>query len=296
LKAIPVLVLGLIILSCTYPPASASKLSIQLQDRTAQVVIASSIHQNFTSLKDRAIDLKGRDLSITEEALKKGLKARLSSISVSDVAAKIAVSETNLNVTISFNAQNISSISGRVISVDCAWKSFNVPDDLMIEDVSYNLVGKVYVKPVLFSYANSSWARFYLNDNPVFYQDAADAAGNATLLDFRAVSKPLDSWNRTIDMAKQKTIWYFPSEKAFDLRVSVQEPNRTIAYYSTIQVASEIVAPLFATVDGDTVVSNESGGVEEQLMFLAVMLVVAISLGVHIYERKIAKRLQRPRR
>jgi len=296
LKVLQLLLLGLIIFSCLFPSVKASTLSVELQNGTANVTIAATMQQNFTALQDQVIDLKGQDLEAATNALRRALETKSSGMVTSDVSFKIVTSKSTLNVTVLFKVENISSVAGKVTTVDLTWKSFNIPDDLVTQDLSYNLFGNTYVKPIVLSYSNSTWARFYLNETrSVFYQDAADAAGNATLLDFRALSKSLASWNRTIDLKDQKTTWFFPSERVFDLRVDIEEPNGTRSYYSKIEVSSNIVGPDFATVNGDLVISTQSG-IEEPLMLAVVIVVLAIAVGLHMYERKMRKKAVRPRR
>ena len=296
MKILPLLLLSLTMLSVICQPVLASKVSIELQEGIAHVTIMSSIHQNFTILQSRVIDLKGQDLNVARDALEKAINAKSSDATLSDVAVGITTTQTELNLTVSFNVHNISSVSGNIMKVNCAWRSFSVPNDLASQDVSYNLVGKTYVKPTVLSYANSTWARFYLNETQsVFYQDAANAAGNATLLDFQALSKPLTSWNRTVDLENQKTRWFLPPAKTFDLAMTVQEPNQTRSYHSVIEISSEIIGPSFLTIEGDIVVSSQST-TDEPLMLAIVITVLAITLGIYIYGRKIRRRETRPRR
>jgi hypothetical protein len=296
LKILPLLILGLTILSVTWQPVLASKISIELQEGIAHVTIMLSMNQNFTVLQSHVIDLGGQDLNVAREALEKAIKARLNDAMLSDVAVRITTTETKLNLTVSFNVHNVSSVSGDIMKVNCAWRSFSVPNDLVSQNVSYNLVGKTYIEPIVLSYANSTWARFYLNETQsVFYQDAANAAGNATLLDFQALSKPLTSWNRTLDLENQKTTWFLPTAKIFDLTMTVQEPNQTKSYYSVIDISSDIIGPSFATINGDTVVWSQNT-IDEPLMLATIIIVLAITLGIYVYGRRIRRKETRPRR
>jgi hypothetical protein len=284
------------ILACTNGPVLGSKVQIEIQNGDASVTVHSSIHQNFTRLLDQTVDVAGMDLSVAKEALTKALKDRSPSILISDVAIKIATSGTWLNVTMTFKAQNITSRSGKIMKVDCSWKSFNIPDDLKSHNVSYNMVGRDYVKPTVLSYANNTWARFYLDETrSVFYQDAADAAGNATLFDFTSLSKPLDLWNMTANMEEETTTWFFPAAKVFDLSATVEDPNGTKAYYAVIELSSEIVAPSFSRIEGDIIVAVQ-GDFEEPLMLSIVIAVLAVTLGLCVYEMKIRRKQSRARR
>ena len=295
MKTLPLLLLGLTILACTFRPVLASKLSVQFEDGTAYVTVKSSIQQNFTFLEEHVVDLDGRDLDLAREALERALTARSNDVSVSDLALKLVTKKTQLNVTISFNVENISSVSGQIVRTDCTWRSFSVPDDLLSRNVSYNLVGKTYVRPVVLSFANNTWARFYINETyQVFYQEAANIAGNATLLDFRPLSRSLALWNQTLDLENQKTIWIFPPEKALDLTVALQEPNGTRTYYSTIEVSSEIAGPSFVRVDGDIIVSTQRSSAEQN-MFAAAIVTVILALSIFVYDRKRKKPIK-PRR
>lgn len=283
-------------LPCVVHPVVASKLAIDLQNHTAHVTISSSLNQNFTKFEDRTITVTGRDLDVAKEALERAVKARLDGAIVSDLTIGISVTETNLNVTAAFNLSNVSSISGRIAKVDCVWKSFDVPDDLASQGVSYNMVGKAYVQPKILLYVNSTWARFYLNETiPVFAPTAANIAGNATLLDFSILSKPLDSWNMSMNLEKQETVWFFPALKLLDLRATVEEPNATRNYYSMIEVSSEIVGPTFATVTGDIITLTETG-FEEPLMLDSVVAIVAITVCIYMYQRRVRKKEAKPRR
>ncbi len=296
MKALPFLLLILVVLPCLIHPTIASKLTFELRNRAASVTIASSLHQNFTKLQDRTVTVTGQDLGIAKEALDRAIKAKLNGAVVSDLAIRITMSQTMLNVTATFKTSNITSVSGNIAKADCVWKSFDVPDDLASQGVSYNMVGKAYVEPIILSYANSSSARFYLNEtNPVFGPTAASIAGNATLLDFSILSKPLASWNMTMNLEKQETVWFFPAEKLLDLRATVEEPNATRTYYSMIEVSSEIIGPTFAAIDGNIITINETG-LEEPLMLSAVIVILAITLGMYVYQRRVRKKEARPRR
>ena len=296
MKILPLLILGLTILSVMVQPVLASKVSIEVQEGTAHVTVSSSMNQNFTVLQSHVIDLGGQDLTLARDAFEKAIKAKLNDATVSNFTVRITTTETKLNLTASFNVHNISSVSGDMMKVNLVWRSFNIPNNLVSQNISYNLVGQTYIEPIVLSYANSSWARFYLNENQsVFYQDAANAAGNATLVDFRALSKPLTSWNRTLDLEKQETTWFLPTAKILDLKMTVQEPNQTKSYYSVIDISSNIVGPSFATISGDAVVWSKNT-IDEPLMFAIVIIVLAISLGIYAYGRRLSRKETRPRR
>lgn len=296
LKILPTLLIGLIILCVIYSPVSAEKISVQLNDQIAEVQITSSINQNFTRLKTSSMDLTGEDLAEFRDSLQSAIETKSTQAVVSDLSVRVSTSETRLNLTFSFKVRNITLASGDIEKVDVAWRSFKVSKNLVAQNLSFNMVGNAYVKPALEPYSNSTWARFYINGNrSVFYEEAADAAGNATLLDFEALSSPLSSWNKTLDPEHQKTTWFLPSVKPLDLRMTIEEPNETRTYVSSIELSSEIVGPSFAAIEGDSIVYTRATS-EEPLMLAIVIIVLVLAIGVYIYHRRISRKQLRTKR
>ena len=296
LKILPTLLIGLIILCVIYNPVSAERISVQLNDQIAEVKIASSIYQNFTRLKTSSMDLTGEDLAEFRDSLQSAIETKSTQAVVSDLSVKVATSETRLNLTFSFKVRNITLVSGDIEKVDVAWRSFKVSKNLVAQNLSYNMVGNAYVKPALEPYSNSTWARFYINGNrSVFYEEAADVAGNATLLDFEALSSPLSSWNKTLDPEHQKTTWFLPNVKPLDLRMTIEESNETRTYVSSIELSSEIVGPSFAAIEGDSIVYTRTTS-EEPLMLAIVIIAIVLAIGFYIYHRRISRKQLRTKR
>jgi len=296
LKILPTLLIGLIILCVIYSPVSAEKIYVQLNDQIAEVQITSSISQNFTRLNTSSMDLTGEDLAEFRDSLQSAIETKSTQAVVSDPSVRVSTSETRLNLTFSFKVRNITLVSGDIEKVDVAWRSFKVSKNLVAQNLSFNMVGNAYVKPALEPYSNSTWARFYINGNrSVFYEEAADAAGNATLLDFEVLSSPLSSWNKTLDPEHQKTTWFLPSVKALDLRMTIEEPNETRTYVSSIELSSEIVGPSFAAIEGDRIVYTRATS-EEPLMLAIVIIVLVLAIGVYIYHRRISQKQLRTKR
>lgn len=296
LKILPTLLIGLMILCVVYSPVSAEKVSVQLNDQIAEVKITSSINQNLTKLKASSMDLSGEDLAEFRDSLQSAIETKSTQAVVSDLSVKVATSETRLNLTFSFKVRNITLVSGDIEKIDVAWRSFKVSKNLVAQNLSYNMVGNAYVKPALEPYSNSTWARFYINGNrSVFYEEAADVAGNATLLDFEALSSPLSSWNKTLDPEHQKTTWFLPNVKPLDLRMTIEEPNETRTYVSSIELSSEIVGPSFAAIEGDSIVYTRATS-EEPLMLAIVIIAIVLAIGFYIYHRRISRKQLRTKR
>jgi hypothetical protein len=270
-------------------PVQAFTFTAAVSEDYVYVKIISSVSQNVTAFTMGQINVTGESLKTFSLSFDKALKAKAASASIKGLKMMMEISEKWMNVTVEFQVHNISSIKKNVCRVNCAWKSFNVPDDLKFKNVSFNLVGKAYLKPGISRYANVSGVNFYLNETvPVSASYARDLAGNVTLLNFKALSSPLQKWNKTYDPTQHKTIWAVSASPILRLKALVPRFDNITDVYNIYvgPVKAELSAPGYAKADGDTVICNVSKGELEIAMIAVITAILAVSAGVHFIEKR----------
>ncbi len=280
--------LAILSLSWSAAPAHGSSVSYAVHGERVSVELSLEFFQNATSMPGLNAALTGSSAQDLTLALEESLKRIVGNVSVSLLSGEVRSENGWVNATIWFDVTGASARKGGLLVVNCSWIPFNVPNDLRLGNLSYNLIGATYVRPAFEKYVD--YDRPPLNETieSVTYvageevvppRTAAYRAGNATLLDFRNIIPPIEKWERTYDVAKGSTVWAYDLAPAVDLEMTVSPregvPFSARAFYkynATVSVDG------LAQATGNTVVTDVSGGLEPALMFAVVLLTFVVAI------------------
>jgi hypothetical protein len=284
--------------------AHASLLTYTVHGDSVSVELSLQFFQNATAMPSVNEAFSGLTAENLTSALEESLSARTKGVSVSSLTGSIRSTSDWVNTTIRFDLAGISARRGDLLNVNCSWVRFRVSKDLRVGNLSYNLIGGAYVRPVFERYVG--FEKTPLNDTirEVAYQlggadtDSAFAvqrAGNTTLLDFSNLVPPIENWNRTYDLVTSSTAWTYDTAPALDLTMIVfpiDGPQFSAQVFYKYNATFSVNG--LAQAQADTIVTDVSGGLEPALMLLTVLVIFVLAVVVSWTYR--SRRRQLPRR
>jgi hypothetical protein len=199
----------------------------------------------------------------------------------------------------------VSERHGDVSAVNMSWKAFNVSPDLPSGNLSYNVIGKKYFRPVYEFYTNASkyvgrpnatitGVSFFMNETQAISgEEATNRIGNVTLLDFRSLSPELDQWARTYNLSNDTTRWRYSPAPLLADSIKFQEGNNTKQLLARYGYSAEIIAPGLARVNGNILLVDVGSGLAEWIMAGIVALAVVSAIAAQILFRRRKKKLAR---
>lgn len=286
--------------------AHASSVNYAVHDGKVSVELSLQFHQNATAmpkLDEKFTDAAAQDLT---SAIDEALKNKGNDISVSSVSGELVSSSDWMNASIRFDVNGATSQSGSVLSLNCSWITFRVPNDLKVGDVSYNTIGSTYIKPAFEKYANFDKSPLNETIQDVAYQfgveqvspiEAAHRAGNTTLLDFNYLSSRVESWRMTFNFTQDSTRWIHEQVPVAEMLMVVtpreQKPFVVIASYAynaTLSVDG------LAQAHGNIITTEPSSGPEPLLMLIVVIATFIVAVVTSWVYRSRRKQLPRRRK
>jgi len=295
-KTVSSFILLLLALSAAYvsPRVKGASVEIDLKDLSSAVRVESRLFQNMTSFPEVKAVVSGLDLDDAQVAFQSALSAKNSSLVLSSLSVNVTSSRVWLNVTARFTVDGVSKPERGVIWTALSWISFQVTSDLKYGNLSYNLVGPNYLRPILERLPNQTGIKYY---SPIFTPITAgiavNTAGNVSSLDFRPVAGNVSSWTRSFDATSGTTVWETPTKKSLDLRVEIKTENVSKTLYSFTDTYARVSVQGHGMVLGDTVVADSSSGQNEVVMLGVVVGLVSLGAVAYSLERKITKRLRK---
>ncbi|MEM2629729.1 MAG: hypothetical protein QXN41_00770 [Candidatus Bathyarchaeia archaeon] len=277
---------------CLIQPIGALT-EIKIRDDYIEFQSLITLNQNVTLIKHFEYNVNEGLLQIFNESLTQAIKTQAPSAKIYNLKASVRVNENWFNVSLSFKVNGVAENIGNKILINCSWKSFQVKNSLVINDVELNKFGESYLTPLIKKYENSSEARFWINKTySVSPEKALEVAKNFLILDFKEFSKPLEKWNKTYNVKSQTTIFQYdvPSKINFNLTIMDVEKNQTKFYIAKLDSKAIIYVPGYAKANEDILIFNDikKGGVEKNVTSIILTLIIAI-ICIHFYERKTIK-------
>ena len=299
----------IIVLGSLLVPVRASQVTMTVRDGVIRSKMTLSFHQNMTQLPSRTNTLDGTTDSTLMESFTSALKETDSMATVSQVTVAIS-SETNwLNVTASVDVAGVTVQNGDIMNTTTAWKSYHVDNDLQSGNLSFNTVGRRYLRPVYDYYVNAtryvgkpnatiSGVTFLDNNNTsVAGNQAANQAGNLTLFDFRPLNVSLNQWNYTYNLQNDTTTWrYSPSPIISSSIKVIRGLNSTSLIFADYGYSAEVIVSGLARSQGDGVLVDVGSGTRELIMAGVVIAVIIIAIWIQLLYRARRKRAALGRR
>jgi hypothetical protein len=302
------LILILVIGSIYAVPASASGVNISVEQDHIQATLALSFHQNMTNFPNESTTLTMNQNPELGSAFGDAIRNAEPSATVSGMTMRVFSNNTWLNLTASMTISGVFHNRGDLSVVNTTWKAFYVPQDLRIGNLSYNQVGKQYLRPVTEFYWNASLnennpnatikaVTFYLNQTVSVAGDvASDQVGNITVLDFRPLDVPVDQWNRTFSLSNNTTTWRYTPAPALAASIKAQKLNSSLVLFSDYNYTAEISVPGLARATGNSLLIDIGTGQKEWIMLSVVVLVIALAVAVQVLYWRKKKRIRLGRR
>ena len=283
-------------------PVSGANIMMSLENENVQTRMSLSFYQNVTAFPRQVTTITKSDASFN--SFSQAIKALVKNATISDLAINLNSVDNWLNLSISLSVSGVTERDGDVSSVIMSWKAFNVPADLQTGNLTYNLVGRRYFRPVYLYYASVSQfvsrpnatitgVSFFVNDTEsVSATTATNNAGNLTVLDFRPLSLSLDRWGRVYNLSNNTTTWRYTPPPLIANSIRIRQGNNTKQFVSRYSYNAQVIVPGLARAAGDTLQVDVSGGGKEWVMAGIVMLAIISALATQILFRS-KKRLSR---
>ena len=278
-------------------PVHATGVTISAQNGQLQMKMVLSLNQNMTTFPTRTLSLNASQDTSLRSAFANALQQADPSAQLSSLTLQITSTSDWLNVTATMGVSGVSTVNGDVATFNSTWKSFDVATDLSAQNLSYNAVGSVYLRPVVDYYVNASKyelkpnatitaVTFFSNETSVPGYRLANQVGNFTLFDFSPLNVPLEQWNKTYNIQNDTTSWRFTPPQALMVSLSgTRGLNNTFQIFANYGYDAEILLPGVAQGSGNTLLVGVGSGHREEVMIAAVIFFIALAVGAQILFR-----------
>jgi hypothetical protein len=284
-------------------PVHAAGVTISAQNDQLQMKMILSLNQNMTTLPTTTLSLDASQDSSLHSAFANALQQADPSSQLSNLTLQIVSRSEWLNVTATMVVSGVSNVNGDVATFNSTWKSFDVATDLSAQNLSYNTVGSVYLRPVIDYYVNASKyelkpnatitaVTFFSNETSVPGYRLANQVGNFTLFDFSPLNVPLEQWNKTYNIQNDTTTWRYTPPQPLAVSLSATRGlNNTFQIFANYGYDAEIVLPGVAQGTGNTLLVGVGSGHREEAMIAAVIFFIALAVSVQILFRSKKRRV-----
>jgi hypothetical protein len=282
----------------------ASSVDYTINDGKVSVKLLLQVSENASAIPSLSQEFTGAAAQDLSSAIERNLKSIAGNISISSLSGELRSSSEWINASIRFDVNGVASRSGDLLNVNCSWVRFKVTDDLRVGNVSYNLIGATYVRPVFEKYVDFPKPPLNETIQSVAYQlghqdtegpIAVQSAGNMTLLDFSKLVPAIQNWNDMYNVTSGSTTWSYDLAPAADLMMMVVPIGGTpFAAHVFYRYNATISVEGLAQAQADTIRIDLSSGFEPLLMF--VIVIIAFIIAVVTSWRYRLRRKQLPRR
>ena len=293
-----ILIFIIVFASACIVPAHGSDVTMTIRNGTIESKMALSFHQNMTQFQNTTVRLDGS----TDTSLMGNLTAALrridASTEVRQVTVAVVSNTTWLNVTASMELAAVAAREGDLVNVTTVWKSFHLDADMRAENLSYNTVGRRYLRPVFDFYINATsfvgrpnatitGVSFFVNGTSISGTQAGNEAGNLTLFDFRPLNATLDQWAAKYNLENNTTTWrYFPAPM-LNSSIKITRGNETSRIFANYAYDAEISVTGLARSTGDYVLVDVGSGQNELIMAaIAIVTIVVAAWTQILYMRR----------
>lgn len=295
------IILLLITVSLFVVPGYASNVTITIENQQVRARLGLSLQQNMTQLPTQTSTLNMASDDKLSSAFTEALTKALPGAAPSDLTLNIQSAGTWLNISAVITVTGVSERNGDILSSNMSWKSFNVSSDLRAGNLGYNTVGNQYLRPVAAFYTNASLlvgrpnstitgVNFLVNKTGVSGFTAEDYVGNFTLLDFRALDVPLESWTRTYSLSNNTTTWRYTPTQPLDVSVGIERLNLTTTIFASYGYQAEVTVQGIARAHSDTLLLDVGTGQKEWVMLGIVAFTVILAIIAQFFFRARSKK------
>lgn len=301
-----ILILFVIMASLFVLPAYASNVRITVENQQVQARLSLSLQQNITQLPVQSDTLSMATNDELSSAFTKALTNASSGAAPAGLTLNLDSAEMWLNISATMTVSGVSVRNGDVLSANMTWKDFDISSDLRAGNLSYNTVGKQYLRPVAAFYSNASrfvgrpnstitGVNFFVNGTSVNGPVAENYLGNFTVFDFRALSVPIEDWTRTYTLNNNTTTWRYTPPQLLNISIGVQRLNVTTSFFARYGYGAEITVQGIARAHGDTLLLDVGKGQKEWVMagLVALTIVLAIVTQLSFRAKKKSSKLGR---
>ena len=238
--------------------------NISLTSDHVSVNIYGTFYQNVTTLPPLAFTFSGLNSSTLAQDLNSSLQQLDPHVWVRDPVLLVSSNGTLLTYSLLFSVFGaIHSYPGGSSSVDVDWRSFNIQEDIQVNGVYFNFLGKHDLGTSLASLAQkgvnptrSITVSFKLGGTRVSPLQIQTMAPSLNLLDFSSLSDRLDSWSQGFHIDSLTTSW--TKQTGFDILATTQltEPLGnvlTIPEKATYTLGVTLMVPGFASLQGNLI-------------------------------------------
>jgi len=304
--ALAICVLMVLVSSWSATTAHASSVNYTIHDGKVSVQLSLQVYENATAIPSLSQEFAGAAAQDLSSAIEKNLKTETANVSISSLSGELRSSSDWINASIRFDVNGVASRSGNLLNINCSWVRFKVTDDLRLRNVSYNLIGATYVRPVFEKYVNFQKPPLNETIQSVAYQlghqntegpIAVQSAGNMTLLDFSKLVPAIENWNSVYNVTRGSTTWSYDLAPAEDLTMMVVPIGATpFAAHAFYRYNATLSVDGLAQAQSDTVRIDVSSGFEPPLMFVIVIVAFGIAVVTSWTYRSRRKHLPRRRK
>lgn len=268
-----------------------------VEKEQVRVNMVLSVHQNMTDLPNQTSTLTATPDSDIYSSFTDAVRKLDPSTRISDLTLRVNSTRAWLNLTAAMNVTGVTHTSGDLSVVNMTWRAFNMSADLRTGNLSYNAIGKKYLRPVVDFYVNASMyeadpnatikaVTFFVNGTQsVAGADAANHVGNTTVFDFRSLGVPLERWTRTYSVSNNTTTWRFAPGSVLAAFVRAQKLNQTFEIFSDYSYSAEISVLGLARASGNSLLIDLGTGEKEWIMSGVVVLAIVLAMAAQILFR-----------
>ena len=305
-RAFTICLLAVLMLSWSATSVRASSVNYAIHDGKISVELSLHFFQNMTTVPDLNEKFTGAAAQNLTSAIQKSLRSKASDTSVNSLSGDLRSSRDWINATVRFEVDGVASREGDLLNVNCSWIRFKVPDDLRLENVSYNRIGATYIRPAFEKYVNFDMPPLNETIQDVTYQlgtaqvspvEAVQGAGNTTLLDFSYLAPHVEDWTMTYNLTQASTTWVYNPSPAAEMNMTVapreERPftmDASYAFNATISVNG------LGQAHGDMISTEVSGSYEPVLMLVVVVATFVVAVVASWMHRSRRKQLPRKRK
>jgi hypothetical protein len=304
--ALTICLIAALTLSWSAAIAHASLASYMIHDGKVSVDLSLDFYQNATAMPSVNQRFTGVAAQNLTSAIQKSLMSEATSTSVNSLSGDLRSSRDWINATIHFDVTGVASQEGSLLNVNCSWIRFKVPNDLTLENVSYNRIGATYIRPAFEKYVNFDKPPLNATIEDVAYEsgttqlspvEAVQRAGNTTLLDFTYLAPHVEDWMMTYNLTQASTTWVYKPGPAAEMSMAVKPRGEnpftmdaSYTYNATISVEG------LAEARADVISTEVSGGYEPVLMLFVVIATFVVAVAASWVYRSRRKQLPRRRK
>lgn len=289
LRPAAILILFMIMASVSVLPAHASDVTITIENQQVQAKLILSLQQNITQLPVQSNTLSMASNDQLSSAFTKALADAYRGAAPSGLTMNLDSAGIWLNVSATMTVSGVSVRNGDVLSSNMTWKDFDIPSNLFAGNLSYNTVGKQYLRPVAEFYSNASrfvgrpnstitGVNFFINRTSVSGPVAENYLGNFTVFDFRDLNVLIEDWSRTYTLNNNTTTWRYTPAQLLDISIEVQRLNMTTSFFARYAYKAEITVQGIARAHGDALLLDVGTGQKEWVMAGLIVLTIVLAI------------------